>query len=160
MRQVERLVSSALFTLFDWVLIVPGYRDHVVPFHSPEGTPGEWMTNPFTGNQTFSGTPSVVILQKGHADYHLCRARFPSALLGHLAMDPWRQCFHRGARDVRLSHWPKLNLLRSPPITPLSCTRSLTLPRTRALTDCDPLSLFLEKWLAAKGFDFKIQAIK
>jgi hypothetical protein len=24
-----------------------GFGDHVVPFHSPEGTPGEWMEDPY-----------------------------------------------------------------------------------------------------------------
>ncbi|KAI5476592.1 phosphoesterase family-domain-containing protein [Pseudohyphozyma bogoriensis] len=32
-----------------------GFGDHVTPFHSPEGTPGEWMINPFTNNMTFAG---------------------------------------------------------------------------------------------------------
>ncbi|KAL8286140.1 hypothetical protein RQP46_004628 [Phenoliferia psychrophenolica] len=32
-----------------------GLSDHVVPFHSPEGTAGEWLVNPYTGNTTFAG---------------------------------------------------------------------------------------------------------
>ncbi|EJU00487.1 phosphoesterase-domain-containing protein [Dacryopinax primogenitus] len=32
-----------------------GWADHVIPFHSPEGTPGEWINNPFTNTSTFSG---------------------------------------------------------------------------------------------------------
>ncbi|KZT51715.1 putative phospholipase C [Calocera cornea HHB12733] len=32
-----------------------GWADHVVPFHSPEGTPGEWVNNPFTNTSTFAG---------------------------------------------------------------------------------------------------------
>ncbi|ORX37170.1 phosphoesterase family-domain-containing protein [Kockovaella imperatae] len=32
-----------------------GFGDHVVPFHSPEGTPGEWLNDPFTGVPEFGG---------------------------------------------------------------------------------------------------------
>ncbi|KZO90883.1 phosphoesterase-domain-containing protein [Calocera viscosa TUFC12733] len=32
-----------------------GWADHVVPFHAPAGTPGEWIVDPLTGISTFSG---------------------------------------------------------------------------------------------------------
>ncbi|KIK54174.1 hypothetical protein GYMLUDRAFT_249774 [Collybiopsis luxurians FD-317 M1] len=32
-----------------------GWGDHVVPFTSPEGTPGEWIINPFTGQLAPTG---------------------------------------------------------------------------------------------------------
>lgn len=32
-----------------------GWGDHVVPYHSPNGTAGEWLQNPYTLNQTYSG---------------------------------------------------------------------------------------------------------
>ncbi len=33
-----------------------GFGDHVAPFHSPEGTPGEWLPDPYAGQGTvFSG---------------------------------------------------------------------------------------------------------
>ncbi|KAF9061722.1 phosphoesterase family-domain-containing protein [Rhodocollybia butyracea] len=32
-----------------------GWGDHVIPFTSPKGTPGEWITNPFTGELAPSG---------------------------------------------------------------------------------------------------------
>ncbi|KZO93580.1 phosphoesterase-domain-containing protein [Calocera viscosa TUFC12733] len=32
-----------------------GWADHVLPFHSPAGTPGEWIVDPLTNSTTFSG---------------------------------------------------------------------------------------------------------
>ncbi|EJT98678.1 putative phospholipase C [Dacryopinax primogenitus] len=32
-----------------------GWADHVLPFHSPAGTPGEWITDPLAGLSTFAG---------------------------------------------------------------------------------------------------------
>jgi phospholipase C len=43
---------TALLVSFDET---GGWADHVVPFHSPPGTPGEWLADPFSGNQTFAG---------------------------------------------------------------------------------------------------------
>ncbi|KAL8290234.1 hypothetical protein RQP46_003173 [Phenoliferia psychrophenolica] len=81
-----------------------GTADHVVPFHSPEGTPGEWLINPFTGNSTFSG---------------------PGFRLPFLAISP----FTRGS-----------NVFTEP-------------------ADHTSQILFLEKWLGAKGFNIRVNAI-
>ncbi|KZT51729.1 putative phospholipase c [Calocera cornea HHB12733] len=32
-----------------------GWSDHVLPFHSPAGTPGEWVVDPLTNISTFAG---------------------------------------------------------------------------------------------------------
>ncbi|THU89209.1 putative phospholipase C [Dendrothele bispora CBS 962.96] len=55
---VDAVVSSPKYNRT--VLIISfdetgGWGDHVTPFHSPENTPGEWIVNPFTNNNTFAG---------------------------------------------------------------------------------------------------------
>ncbi|THU84746.1 extracellular phospholipase C [Dendrothele bispora CBS 962.96] len=65
---VDAVVSSPKYNRT--VLVISfdetgGWGDHVVPFHSPENTPGEWIVNPLTGKNTFAGPgfrlPFVVI---------------------------------------------------------------------------------------------------
>ncbi|KAL8280901.1 hypothetical protein RQP46_006580 [Phenoliferia psychrophenolica] len=51
-QQSPKYNSTVLFISYDEA---GGTADHVVPFHSPEGTPGEWLTNPFNNKTTFSG---------------------------------------------------------------------------------------------------------
>ncbi|KIK54164.1 hypothetical protein GYMLUDRAFT_264775 [Collybiopsis luxurians FD-317 M1] len=55
---VEAVVNSPKYN--KTILIISydetgGWGDHVVPFTSPEGTPGEWITNPFTGQLAPTG---------------------------------------------------------------------------------------------------------
>ncbi|KIK54166.1 hypothetical protein GYMLUDRAFT_48960 [Collybiopsis luxurians FD-317 M1] len=55
---VEAIVNSPKYD--KTILIISydetgGWGDHVVPFTSPENTPGEWLINPFTGQPAPSG---------------------------------------------------------------------------------------------------------
>jgi hypothetical protein len=73
-----------------------GWGDHVTPFHSPSGTPGEWLNveNDVFGylGQTYTGPGKLNSLFSNYirADW----ARFSSSVLYYFPLDPRRSCLH------------------------------------------------------------------
>lgn len=58
------LLTSPSLSEFNDSIESGGYGDHVIPFHSPEGTPGEWMEDPY-------GVFGKLYVGPGKSSHHL-----------------------------------------------------------------------------------------
>ncbi len=95
---VEAVINGKSWN--DTVLLISydeegGWADHVTPFHSPEGTAGEWMQDPYGDfGQVFTGPgmPKPALQTKMHK--LTTRPRLTLAIYYYFAMDSWRECLY------------------------------------------------------------------